>query len=603
MGARLAVLAQPRTFVLLQRLGRGGFGEVWHALVEGERGWREVAVKLLRGDVDPGGQAARRLEDEARLLESLRHPVFPWFLGVTELDGQTALVSELIEGADLDKCLQAGMPVRAVAEAIADVATALEAAWSRVVLRPDGAGPLRLVHRDIKPSNLRVSREGQIKLLDFGIAWTDQLTREAHTSTGSMIGSPPYMAPERFSSASPDPAADVYALGCVLYEAITGRRLWREVSLHTIAGIMIEPDRHSRALQPRLSALPDDLHPPLRALLLDMLAFEPTDRPDHPTVAHALTAMADALPGPGLRGWCRAHPWPTTTPDPATRRTLREGPATPAAEVGTSRPEAPALSPPTWEGPAVATPGSQAQTIQAAPPERPAQQGPISEAETRFQATPPVPTLPEEALQPAPRRGWLVGAIGAAIFGAAVLWAVAPDDPTPAADPTAATADATPADLAPPGDAPPDNPPAVITPAPSPVTASPVAPPLKTTPPPARPATAPPPTQPPERAQPDLAPAAVASKPEPPQPPPPATAGLFVSMHKESYAPYLKSTSGERIELRKGPQQVPAGSWAVWAAFTELNWQKVSTIEVRPGHDYALNCALKNCSLQENPSR
>lgn len=595
-GVRLSALTQPRTFVLLQRLGRGGFGEVWHALVEGERGWREVAVKLLRGDVDPGGQAARRLEDEARLLESLRHPVFPWFLGVTELDGQTALVSELIEGADLDKCLHAGMPVRAVAEAIADVATALEAAWSRVVLRPDGAGPLRLVHRDIKPSNLRVSREGQIKLLDFGIAWTDQLTREAHTSTGSMIGSPPYMAPERFSSASPDPAADVYALGCVLYEAITGRRLWREVSLHTIAGIMIEPDRHSRALQPRLSALPDDLHPPLRALLLDMLAFEPAARPDHPTVAHALTTMADALPGPGLRGWCRAHPWPTTTPDPATRRTLREGPATPAADVVTPKPEAPALSPPTWEAPAVAPPGSQAHTIQAPPPERPAQQGPIAEAETRFEATPPVTTLPEDALQPAPRRGWLVGAFGAAIFGAAALWAFTPHEPTPqVADPPAASADAAPATLAPVDVPPVDLAPAVIAPPTAPVTTAPAAPPAKTTPPPARPA-----HEAPARPQPDPVPAAPLPDPVPAaqEPPPVVNARLVVSMYRDSYAPYLKGASGQHIELKRGTQEVPAGTWSVWAAFTEQNWQKVSTIVLRADRDYTLNCALKNCSLQ-----
>jgi serine/threonine protein kinase len=328
---------------------------VWHALIEGDRGWREVAIKLLRLDIEPGGHAARRLEDEARLLEQLRHAAFPWFLGVADLDGRTALISELVDGADLDACMRGPdpLPLRAGLEALADVSSALEAAWSREVQRPDGAGPLRLVHRDIKPSNLRLSRDGQLKVLDFGIAWTDQITREASTGTGAMIGSPPYMAPERYQGASPDPAADVYSVGCVLFELLCRRRLWRELTSATLAGVMVDASRHQRALAVRLTELPADVDPALRELLLRTLAWEPAERPSHAECGASLLALSERTPGPGLRAWARGHAWPDHKPDPSQRRTLVEGRQT-AREPRhrDTQVDDPQASPPTWDAPA-----------------------------------------------------------------------------------------------------------------------------------------------------------------------------------------------------------------------------------------------------------
>src|SRR5690606_24343757 len=112
--------------------------------------------------------------------------------------------------------------------------------------------PLRLVHRDIKPSNIRVGVHGGVKLLDFGIARADSLEREARTQTDLLVGSPSFMAPERFLDPAVHPASDVFALGATLYEGLARRRFYGELEVPGIAGLAISPERYEAWLAERL---------------------------------------------------------------------------------------------------------------------------------------------------------------------------------------------------------------------------------------------------------------------------------------------------------------------------------------------------------------
>ncbi|MCB9682728.1 MAG: serine/threonine protein kinase [Alphaproteobacteria bacterium] len=299
-----------RRFHIASCLGKGGFGEVYRARMVRSSGFEvDVALKLLRSDVDPRGQAAQRLRDEARLLGLVRHRAIPRVHDLVVVDGRVALVTEYIDGADLSACLKATprLSPRAIAQVVGTVADALHAAWTTPVGTGDQAA--RIVHRDLKPANIRIARDGAPMLLDFGIAWTDAVTRIALTQTSAMVGSPAYMAPERFEGTSPDPANDVFSLGAVLWECLVGRRLFADVSFQELAGLSLFEERFRRAVDARLAELPRDLDEDLHELVGTMLAWRPDQRPDAAEVATALEALAPRLPGPTLRAWCRDHDW------------------------------------------------------------------------------------------------------------------------------------------------------------------------------------------------------------------------------------------------------------------------------------------------------
>lgn len=325
-----------RSFHLEACLGRGGFGEVYRARMARPGGFETlVAVKVLRHGVDLDGQAGRRLRDEARLLGIVRHAAIPRLLDLVELEGHLALVSEYVEGEDLSHCLRADPPLgpRACVEALGQVADALHAAWH--VVPPGSDTPARIVHRDLKPANLRVAREGRIKLLDFGIAYTDSVTRIAETQTSAIVGSPAYMAPERFDGLPPSAANDVFSLGAVLYECLTGTRLFSDMSFKTLAAVSLFEDRFTPALDVRLEMLPDDTDPVLLDWLARMLAWSPQARPTADAIAEAFEDIAPRLPGPSLAAWCRARVWPPepTRQGPWTGRTLHEDTASPIASL------------------------------------------------------------------------------------------------------------------------------------------------------------------------------------------------------------------------------------------------------------------------------
>lgn len=192
---------------VVRELGRGGMGVVFEAVDEKLK--RAVALKQLQGDYRSSAEDAARFLEEARLVAQLRHPNVAEIYTVVE-DGGLYLVFELVRGRSLDAVLGAGVSPEQARGIVTHVCSALTAAHAR-----------RIVHRDLKPSNLMISDDGEIKVMDFGIAH-QSLHGGAFTQT-SASGTPPYMAPEQ-AMGSVSSASDLYALGVMTYELLAGER-------------------------------------------------------------------------------------------------------------------------------------------------------------------------------------------------------------------------------------------------------------------------------------------------------------------------------------------------------------------------------------------
>ncbi len=307
MGSRSADNApERRRFQMTSCLGVGGFGEVYLAKMTSAGGVRtDVAVKVLHRGLDPRSQAVRRLRDEAQLLGLLNHPGILKIHDLVLLEGRAALVTEYIEGADLDVCVQHAehpLSLAPVMEVFARVSDALSTAFSHV--GPDGQ-PLQLLHRDIKPSNIRVGKHGGVTLLDFGIAKA-AVDRKAKTQTNAVIGSLSYMAPERFDH-SGDTSSDVYSIGATLFEAVTGSRLFPDMTVKQHYAMALNRERHDPHVQTRLEQVETGA---VRDLLAKILHYEPASRPTLPDLADLFEDLAAETHGERLSRWCREHEWP-----------------------------------------------------------------------------------------------------------------------------------------------------------------------------------------------------------------------------------------------------------------------------------------------------
>ncbi len=312
--------AGQRTFFVQELLGAGSFGEVYRATMQAPGGLRtEVALKMLH---DPRVEAVNRMREEGRLLASLRHPAILKVHDLTTIDGRATLVTEFVEGADLSALQAQHLSTRLLLEVVGSVADALHTAWSSP--GPEGGEPLRLVHRDVKPSNIRVGRHGEIKLLDFGIAWSAGEGRHARTQANAMVGSLAYMAPERFTGAPVEHSSDVYSLGCVLYEGLVGERLIGVDTAAQAAMLASQADRYASHLERRLALVPPDTPPEVLDLLRRMVAYDPAARPDARSVAATCERLIDDLHGPRLTSWAREREWHEEHPTsgPLTGRSL-----------------------------------------------------------------------------------------------------------------------------------------------------------------------------------------------------------------------------------------------------------------------------------------
>jgi serine/threonine-protein kinase len=258
------------SYQIIAPLGAGGMGEVYRA--KDTRLHRDVALKILPPAfmADPDRRA--RFAREAQVLAALNHPHIAGIYGFEDSSDTHALAMELVDGEDLSAIVVRGaIPLSDALQYARQIAEALEAAHEQGV-----------VHRDLKPANVKVRADGTVKVLDFGLAKAlapaegagaaaDAMTSPAMTQMGVVLGTAAYMAPEQAKGKAVDKRADIWAFGVVLYEMLTGRRLFAAEDIsETLAAVLTR--------DVSLSSMPADIPARLRALLRDCLTRDPKQR-------------------------------------------------------------------------------------------------------------------------------------------------------------------------------------------------------------------------------------------------------------------------------------------------------------------------------------
>lgn len=275
-------------YVLASLVGRGGMADVHRA--HDRVLAREVAVKVLR-DTSPDPSARARFIDEARTLARLNHPGLVTLLDAGTSGDRPYLVMELVEHSTLaDLCAGTPLEPDRVAALGAQLADALAYVHEHGV-----------VHRDVKPGNVMLTADNRCLLSDFGIAKLLGDATAGHTASGFTMGTAAYLAPEQVQGVAVTPATDVYALGLVLLEALTGRRAY--VGAPTEAALA------------RLSSAPDipsEVDGAWTSLLVRMTALEPATRPMAAEVAAELSRLAGAVSPADATAVLRATTRPLT---------------------------------------------------------------------------------------------------------------------------------------------------------------------------------------------------------------------------------------------------------------------------------------------------
>ena len=288
----------PRTigqYEFVELLGSGSFGAVYRAVLRGELGFeQEVAIKVLdaaRAHLDQ--RLIESLANEARILSRVQHPNIVQarhFVAISDdaLGETWALVLELVRGQSLRKLLHADrqaahpLPIQAPLHALSELADGLHFAHR---LTDERGNPVGLVHRDLKPENIHVTNEGRIKILDFGIAWAKRRHGES-TRGGWTKGTPAYMSPEQIRGEPLDARSDLYSLGVIGFEMVSGERYVpaspdpdplgpaTEVRFAQREPLLVEALRRRHALDTDSGAVRE-----LVALLRGLLAQDKRDRP------------------------------------------------------------------------------------------------------------------------------------------------------------------------------------------------------------------------------------------------------------------------------------------------------------------------------------
>jgi Tol biopolymer transport system component/tRNA A-37 threonylcarbamoyl transferase component Bud32 len=257
-------------YEIVSALGAGGMGEVYKA--RDTKLGRDVALKILADSVTHDPERIARFRREAQMLAALNHPHIGMIYGLDEADGRQFLVLELIDGETLaDRLKRGALPLDEAVAIAGQMAEALEAAHRQGI-----------VHRDLKPANIALTRAGNVKVLDFGlakpieaatgvavdVASSPTLTSPAMmTGVGMILGTAAYMSPEQAKGKAADTRSDVWAFGCVLFEMLTGRQLFAGATLSdTLAAVLKD--------QPDLTQVP----PRVQRLLRACLQKEPRQR-------------------------------------------------------------------------------------------------------------------------------------------------------------------------------------------------------------------------------------------------------------------------------------------------------------------------------------
>src|SRR5215472_8113028 len=254
-------------YCIHSKLGEGGMGEVWRATDTKLN--RDVAIKILPEAFAQDSDRMARFQREAQVLASLNHPNIAAIYGVED----RALVMELVDGSTLaERIAQGPIPLEEALPIARQMAEALEYAHER-----------NIVHRDLKPANIKITPEGRVKVLDFGLAKamaaettpgdpasSPTLTMRS-TQIGVLLGTAAYMSPEQAKGKTVDKRADIWAFGVMLIEMLTGRRLYGGETLSdTLAAVLLK--------EPELDGLPGDTPPDIRRLLRRCLAKDAQQR-------------------------------------------------------------------------------------------------------------------------------------------------------------------------------------------------------------------------------------------------------------------------------------------------------------------------------------
>ncbi|MBG0828257.1 serine/threonine protein kinase [Planomonospora sp. ID67723] len=239
-------------------LGQGGMGAVYAG--HDEHLDRRVAVKFLRLLTGPDEELKRRFLREARILARLEHPGAPVLYDFGTFEQRLFQVMQFIEGVTVaDLVSEHGpLPVPWAAAIAAQACAVLSAAHA-----------LSICHRDLKPTNLMLCPDGSVKVLDFGLAMFREAGSAQFTRVGQILGTPSYMAPEQIQRGLAGPRSDLYALGCVIHEMLTGEQLFTGPTEYVVF------ERQVKERPPPVPGIPDDLN----RLLADLLEKDPDRRP------------------------------------------------------------------------------------------------------------------------------------------------------------------------------------------------------------------------------------------------------------------------------------------------------------------------------------
>src|SRR6266540_2972208 len=285
-------------YEVLSPIGAGGMGEVYRA--RDPRLGREVAIKVLPASLSQDVDRLRRFEQEARAAGALNHPNITAVYDIGSAEGSPYIVTELLEGETLRGRLGVGaLSPRKATDYAVQLAKGLAAAHEKGI-----------VHRDLKPENLFVTRDGRIKILDFGLAKlkqpeeragkSDLLTATAGTEPGVVMGTMGYMSPEQVRGRSADARSDIFSFGAILYEMLSGKRAFRGDSAADTMSAILKED------PPDLSVTNQNISPGLERIVRHCLEKNPEQRFHS---AHDLAFDLETLSDiPGLAQAGRAAP-------------------------------------------------------------------------------------------------------------------------------------------------------------------------------------------------------------------------------------------------------------------------------------------------------
>src|SRR6266536_1931073 len=258
-------------YEIRSQLGAGGMGEVY--LARDPKINRDVAIKVLPTAFSSDSERLRRFEQEAQAAGGLNHPNILSIYDVDTHDGSPYVVSELLEGETLREQLNGtALPVRKAIDYALQIASGLAAAHAKGI-----------VHRDLKPENLFVTKEGRVKILDFGLAKlieprdgsevrTDLPTRQRNTEPGTVVGTVGYMSPEQVRGQRVDHRSDIFSLGVIVYEMLSGKRAFRgDSTIETLNAILKEDP-------PELSESNSQINPALERVVMHCLEKSPEQR-------------------------------------------------------------------------------------------------------------------------------------------------------------------------------------------------------------------------------------------------------------------------------------------------------------------------------------